>query len=155
MKRANPDCSTTVVEEISDETLDFGSQSQPVLKLKRIRETVDASKRLAFELSQYSTQQEILQTLVDLERELPLESSEVSEFVIRTLWDRFYETSDTVIKIKVISLLASVGSQPGVNFHSVIEDLIQLLNADDENRKIGKISNCTSLMVLAPWTCYN
>lgn len=137
MKRANPDCSTTVVEEISDETLDFGSQSQPVLKLKRIRETVDASKRLAFELSQYSTQQEILQTLVDLERELPLESSEVSEFVIRTLWDRFYETSDTVIKIKVISLLASVGRQPGVNFHSVIEDLIQLLNADDENRKIG------------------
>lgn len=139
MKRARPDYSTTVVEEKLEETLDFGSQSQPVLKLKRIRQTVDASKRLAFELSEYSTQQEILETLVDLERELPLESSEVSEFVIRTLWDRFYETSDTVVKIKVISLLMRVGSLPGVNLHAIVEDLIQLLNTDDENRKIGKI----------------
>lgn len=139
MKRAKPDYSTTVVEEKLEETLDFGSQSQPVLKLKRIRQTVDASKRLAFELSEYSTQQEILETLVDLERELPLESSEVSEFVIRTLWDRFYETSDTVVKIKVISLLMRVGSLRGVNLHAIVEDLIQLLNTDDENRKIGKI----------------
>ena len=56
-----------------------------------------------------------------------------------TLWDRFYETSDTVVKIKVISLLMRVGSLPGVNLHAIVEDLIQLLNTDDENRKIGKI----------------
>lgn len=136
MKRAHPDYSTTIVEEKLEETLDFGSQSEPVLKLKRIRQPVDASKRLAFELSEYSTQQEILETLVDLEKELPLESSEVSEFVIRTLWDRFYETSDSVVKIKVISLLMRVGSLPGVNLHALVEDLTQLLNTDDENRRI-------------------
>ena len=139
MKRAHPDYSTTIVEEKLEETLDFGSQSEPVLKLKRIRQPVEASKRLAFELSEYSTQQEILETLVDLEKELPLESSEVSEFVIRTLWDRFYETSDSVVKIKVISLLMRVGSLPGVNLHALVEDLTQLLNTDDENRRIGKI----------------
>ena len=139
MKRTNPDYSTTVVEEKSLETLDYGTQTQPVLKLKRSSQTVDASKRLAFELSQYSTQQEILQTLVDLEKELPVESLEVAEFVIRTLWERFYETLDTAVRVKVVSLLASVGSFPGLNVHAVIEDLINLLNTNDESRSIGKL----------------
>lgn len=139
MKRTNPDYSTTVVEEKSLETLDCGTQSQPVLKLKRSRQAVDASKRLAFELSQYSTQQEILQTLVDVEKELPLESLEVAEFVIRTLWERFYETVDAVVRVKVISLLGSVGRFPGVNVHAVVEDLINLLNADGESGNIGNV----------------
>lgn len=139
MKRTKPDYSTTVVEEKSLETLDYGTQTQPVLKLKRSSQTVDASKRLAFELSQYSTQQEILQTLVDLEKELPVESLEVAEFVIRTLWERFYETLDTAVRVKVVSLLASVGSFPGLNVHAVIEDLINLLNTKDESRSIGNV----------------
>ena len=139
MKRTNPDYSTTVVEEKSSETLDYGAQTQPVLKLKRSGQTVDASKRLAFELSQYSTQQEILQTLVDLEKELPVESLEVAEFVIRTLWERFYETLDTAVRVKVVSLLASVGRFPGLNVHAVIEDLINLLNTNDESRSIGSV----------------
>lgn len=138
MKRTNPDYSTTVVEENSVETVDYGTQSQPVLKLKRSRQAVDASKRLAFELSQYSTQQEILQTLVDLEKELPLESLEVAEFVIRTLWERFYETVDTAVRVKVVSLIASVGSFQGVNIQALVDDLINLLNADGENRTVGK-----------------
>ena len=137
MKRANPDYSTTVVEEKSVETLDYGSQSKPVLKLKRSRQAVDASKRLAFELSEYSTQQEILQTLVDLEKELPLESPEVAEFVIRTLWERLYETTDTTVRVKVVSLLGSVGRSLGVNAHAIVDDLINLLNADGEGRNIG------------------
>jgi len=137
MKRANPDYSTTVVEEKSVETLDYGSQSKPVLKLKRSRQAVDASKRLAFELSEYSTQQEILQTLVDLEKELPLESPEVAEFVIRTLWERLYETTDTTVRVKVVSLLGSVGRSLGVNAHAIVDDLISLLNADGEGRNIG------------------
>ena len=142
MKRTNPDYSTTVVEEKPLETLDYGTQSQPVLKLKRSRQAVDASKRLAFELSQYSTQQEILQNLVDLEKELPLESLEVAEFVIRTLWERFYETKDVVVRVKVISLLGSVGRFPGVNIHAVVEDLVNLLNADGETRNIGTTCPC-------------
>ena len=137
MKRAKPDYSTTVVEEKSVETLDYGSQSKPVLKLKRSRQAVDASKRLAFELSEYSTQQEILQTLVDLEKELPLESPEVAEFVIRTLWERLYETTDTTVRVKVVSLLGSVGRSLGVNAHAIVDDLINLLNADGEGRNIG------------------
>lgn len=91
------------------------------------------------ELSQYSTQQEILQTLVDLEKELPLESLEVAEFVIRTLWERFYETKDAVVRVKVVSLLGSVAKFPGVNIHAIAEDLIKLLNADRESRNIGNI----------------
>lgn len=137
MKRTNPDYSTTVVEEKPLETLDYGTQ--PVLKLKRSRQSLEASKRLAFELSQYSTQQEILQTLVDLEKELPLESLEVAEFVIRTLWERFYETKDAVVRVKVVSLLGSVAKFPGVNIHAIAEDLIKLLNADRESRNIGNI----------------
>ena len=137
MKRTNPDYSTTVVEEKPLETLDYGSQSQPVLKLKRSRQALDASKRLAFELSQFSTQQEILQTLVDLEKELPLESLEVVEFVIRTLWERFYETEDPVVRVKVVSLLGSVARFPGVNVHAIAEELIKLLNTDDKDRSIG------------------
>ena len=138
MKRANPDYSTTVVEEKPLETLDYGTQSQPVLKLKRSKQALDASKRLAFELSQYSTQQEILQTLVDLEKELPLESLEVVEFVIRTLWERFYETKDAIVRVKVVSLLGSVARFPGVNIHAIAEELIKLLNTDGESRNIGK-----------------
>lgn len=137
MKRTNPDYSTTVVEEKPLETLDYGTQ--PVLKLKRSRQTLEASKRLAFELSQYSTQQEILQTLVDLEKELPLESLEVTEFVIRTLWERFYETTDVVVRVKVVSLLGSVARFPGVNIHAIAEELIKLLNTDGESRDIGNI----------------
>lgn len=139
MKRTNPDYSTTVVEEKPLETLDYGSQSQPVLKLKRSRQALDASKRLAFELSQFSTQQEILQTLVDLEKELPLESLEVVEFVIRTLWERFYETEDPVVRVKVVSLLGSVARFPGVNVHAIAEELIKLLNTDDKDRNIGNM----------------
>ena len=149
MKRANPDYSTTVVEEKPRASLDYGPQSQPVLKLKRSRQAVDASKRLAFELSQYSTQQEILQTLVDLEKELPSESLEVAEFVIRTLWERFYETEDVVVRVKVISLLGSVGRFPGVNIHAVVEDLMNLLNADGETRNIGT----TCLCILQNFNC--
>lgn len=134
MKRSNPDYSTTVVEEKPLETLDYGTQSQPVLKLKRGRQALDASKRLAFELSQFSTQQEILQTLVDLEKELPLESLEVVEFVIRSLWERFYETEDAAVRVKVISLLGSVARFPGVNVHAIAEELIKLLNAKDEDK---------------------
>ncbi|XP_073255045.1 integrator complex subunit 4-like [Porites lutea] len=134
MKRSSPDYSTSVVEEKTVETVDYGSQSQPVLKLKRSRQAIDASKRLAFELSQFSTQQEILQTLVDLEKELPLESLEVADFVIRTLWERFYETEDVVVRVKVIYLLESVGTFPGVNVHAMVEDLISLLNTKGEAR---------------------
>ena len=137
MKRSSPDYSTSVVEEKTVETVDYGSQSQPVLKLKRSRQAIDASKRLAFELSQFSTQQEILQTLVDLEKELPLESLEVADFVIRTLWERFYETEDVVVRVKVISLLESVGTFPGVNVHAMVEDLISLLNTKGEARNTG------------------
>ncbi|KAJ7392806.1 Integrator complex subunit 4 [Desmophyllum pertusum] len=129
MKRANPDYSTTVVEEKPLETLDYGTQSQPVLKLKRSKQALDASKRLAFELSQYSTQQEILQTLVDLEKELPLESLE-------DLWERFYETKDAIVRVKVVSLLGSVARFPGVNIHAIAEELIKLLNTDGESRNI-------------------
>ena len=137
MKRSSPDYSTSVVEEKTVETVDYGSQSQPVLKLKRSRQAIDASKRLAFELSQFSTQQEILQTLVDLEKELPLESLEVADFVIRTLWERFYETEDVVVRVKVISLLESVGTFPGVNVHAMVEELISLLNTKGEARNTG------------------
>ena len=137
MKRSSPDYSTSVVEERTVETVDYGSQSQPVLKLKRSRQAIDASKRLAFELSQFSTQQEILQTLVDLEKELPLESLEVADFVIRTLWERFYETEDVVVRVKVISLLESVGTFPGVNVHAMVEDLLSLLNTKGEARNTG------------------
>lgn len=151
MKRTNPDYSTTVVEENSVETVDYGTQSQPVLKLKRSRQAVDASKRLAFELSQYSTQQEILQTLVDLEKELPLESLEVAEFVIRTLWERFYETVDTAVRVKVVSLIASVGSFQGVNIQALVDDLINLLNADGENRNVGKAIQTFTYLYVVFW----
>ena len=143
MKRSNPDYSTTVVEEKLVETLEYGSQ--PVLKLKRSRQALEASKRLAFELSQYSTQQEILQTLVDLEKELPLESLEVVEFVIRTLWERFYETKDAVVRVKVVSLLGTVARFPGVNVHAIAEELIKLLNTDGENKNIGNIPHLFAL----------
>ena len=132
------------------ETLDYGTQ--PVLKLKRSRQSLEASKRLAFELSQYSTQQEILQTLVDLEKELPLESLEVAEFVIRTLWERFYETKDAVVRVKVVSLLGSVARFPGVNINAIAEDLIKLLNADRESRNIGNITCLCYFRLSMPWT---
>lgn len=147
MKRSNPDYSTTVVEEKPLETLDYGTQSQPVLKLKRGRQALDASKRLAFELSQFSTQQEILQTLVDLEKELPLESLEVVEFVIRSLWERFYETEDAAVGVKVISLLGSVARFPGVNVHAIAEELIKLLNAKDEDKTKGISLGCVKVLL--------
>lgn len=126
MKRSSPDYSTTVVEEKPAETLDYGTQNQPVLKLKRSRQALDASKRLAFELSQFSTQQEILQTLVDLEKELPLESLEVVEFAIRSLWERFYHTEDAAVRVKVISLLGSVTRFPGVNVQAIAAVLLRI-----------------------------
>lgn len=146
MKRSNPDYSTTVVEEKPVETLEYGSQ--PVLKLKRSRQALEASKRLAFELSQYSTQQEILQTLVDLEKELPLDSLEVVEFVIRTLWERFYETKDAVVRVKIVSLLGTVARFPGVNVHAIAEELIKLLNIDGENKNIGNIPHLVALSTI-------
>ena len=125
MKRTNPNYSTTVVEEKSSEIVDYGTQA--VLKLKRPRHTLDASKRLAFELSQYCTQQEILQILVDIDKEIPLESLEETEFLLRTLWERLYEMKDSVVRVKILSLLGRVAKYPGVNVHSVAEDLIKLL----------------------------
>ncbi|PFX32501.1 integrator complex subunit 4-like [Stylophora pistillata] len=145
MKRSSPDYSTTVVEEKPVETLDYGTQNQPVLKLKRSRQALDASKRLAFELSQFSTQQEILQTLVDLEKELPLESLEVVEFAIRSLWERFYHTEDAAVRVKVISLLGSVTRFPGVNVQAIAEELIKLLNVKDEDRTKDSHKVCSQI----------
>ena len=126
MKRVNEEFSTTVVEEQTD----YGVQSvQPTLKLKKVKqaESVNAIKRIAYELTEYATQQDVLKLLVELERELPLEQLEEVEFALRTLWERLYEEKAAIVRVKIISLLGTLAKFPGVNTMSVIEDFSKLL----------------------------
>ena len=133
MKRNAASYSTTVVEEEKLEEDDNEAKSNATLKLKRPKQTLSASKRLAFELSQYSTQQEILTILVDIERELPLETLEEVEFAIQTLWERLYESEDVVVKAKIISLLGSLARFPGVNINPIVDSLLKILNSEGES----------------------
>ena len=76
-----------------------------------------------------------------------MESLEVVEFVIRSLWERFYETEDAAVRVKVISLLGSVARFPGVNVHAIAEELIKLLNAKDEDKTKGISLGCVKVLL--------
>ena len=135
MKRSNEEFSTTVVEERQEQS-EYGLQSslQPTLKLsvKKAKQGLSAVKRLAYELTEYATQQDVLKVLVELERELPLQLHEEVEFALRTLWERLYEEKDTAVRAKIISLLGTLARFPGVNTVTVIEDFIKLLLSESK-----------------------
>ena len=130
MKRSAETFSTTVVEERTLGEEDQGVQSQLSLKLKRPKQTLSASRRFAFELSQYSTQQEIVRILVEVEKELPLDTLEEVEFAIQSLWEHLYESKDVVIKAKIVSLLEHLARFPGANAQSTVENLMKLLSSE-------------------------
>jgi len=130
MKRAAEEVSTTVVEE----QLEFGgqNQAQPVLKLKRPKVFLSPARTLVNELNEFTSTQDTLRLLLDLERALPLEESDENELVLRTLWESIPDCKDVSVKAKIISLLTELARHPGVNTLSVIEEMINILSKESK-----------------------
>lgn len=128
MKRAVEEVSTTVVEE----QLDFGAQpqQQPTLKLKRPKQTISSARRLLNELDNFTSTQDILRPLLELERSLPLENVEENEAAIRSLWERVYECKDVVVKAKLISLIGDLARYPGANALAVVDEMMRILSTE-------------------------
>lgn len=75
-----------------------------------------------------------------------MEFLEVVEFVIRFLWERFYEIEDVVVRVKVIFLFGSVVRFFGVNVYVIVEELIKLLNVKDEDKIKGISFGCVKVL---------
>ncbi|EDO29429.1 predicted protein, partial [Nematostella vectensis] len=129
MKRSNEEFSTTVVEE----QLDSGGLPQlpqPTLQLKRAKKLLTPARLLIDQiaLEQDTTPaQDLLRLVVNLERELPLESLDEVELAVRCLWDRVRDCENVVLRAKMVSLLGSLARQPGANAHSVMDEMIRSL----------------------------
>lgn len=134
MKRAAEEVvSTTLVEE----QLDFGAQQQqPVLKLKRPKLFLSPARQLINELNEFTSSQDALRLLLEVERSLPLQEVEENELVLRTLWEHVHHCKDVSVKMKLISLLSNVARHPGTNTLSVVEEMIKLLTKESKSERI-------------------
>lgn len=130
MKRAAEEVSTTVVEE----QLDFGAQpqQQPVLKLKRSKIFLSPARTVINKLNEFTSTQDTLRLLLELERALPLEDLEENELVLRTLWEHVRDCKDVSVKAKMISLLTDLARHPGINTLPVIEEMINVLSKESK-----------------------
>ncbi|XP_048588029.1 integrator complex subunit 4 isoform X2 [Nematostella vectensis] len=141
MKRSNEEFSTTVVEE----QLDSGGLPQlpqPTLQLKRAKKLLTPARLLIDQiaLEQDTTPaQDLLRLVVNLERELPLESLDEVELAVRCLWDRVRDCENVVLRAKMVSLLGSLARQPGANAHSVMDEMIRSLATEKSHKVMGQL----------------
>lgn len=93
---------------------------------------------------------EALQILLDISENLEFDAFEIPD-ALKKLSSYFKSSSDAAIRVKILSLFAELGCEPGVDWTSIIEETVSLLKNETSHKVMAQgISTILKLAANAP-----